>query len=135
MSRLILLKELEDAAAEHRQNCQKAPFVSSGSASLGLFQKSAPSYVAGCSAQLNAFGIRGDAVILIQLILTERDQRNDSRHLCLECRHLRRFDGLYRCQDGHHVDSAFGIGIPADMVSTLHRCRRFSSYKSGGGSQ
>lgn len=56
--------------------------------------------------------------------LVKRDRDGDDRRLCLECSHLRRSAGLWRC--GQHQRAGWaGADVPADVVKLLQRCDGF----------
>lgn len=56
--------------------------------------------------------------------LVRRDREADDRRLCLECSHLRRSAGLWRC--GQSEQACLPVAdLPGDVVNLLQRCSAF----------
>ena len=56
--------------------------------------------------------------------LVRRDREADDRRLCLECSHLRRSAGLWRCGQWERAGLAVAE-VPGDVVNLLQRCSTF----------
>ncbi|RZI78828.1 MAG: hypothetical protein EOP38_26910 [Rubrivivax sp.] len=57
--------------------------------------------------------------------LVRRDREADDRRLCLECSHLRRGAGLWRCGQWQRAGLAVA-DVPGDVVNMLQRCSAFN---------
>lgn len=57
--------------------------------------------------------------------LVQRDREADERRLCLECSHLRRSAGLWRCGQWERVGLAVA-DVPGEVVNMLQRCSAFN---------
>lgn len=57
--------------------------------------------------------------------LVLRDREADDRRLCLECSHLRRSAGLWRCGQWERAELAVA-DVPGDVVNLLQRCSAFN---------
>lgn len=57
--------------------------------------------------------------------LVRRDREADDRRLCLECSHLRRGAGLWRCGQWQRAGLAVA-DVPGDVVNLLQRCSTFN---------
>lgn len=60
--------------------------------------------------------------------LVRRDRVADDRRLCLECSHLRRSTGLWRCAQWGWAGLAVA-DVPGDVVKLLQRCSAFNEAK------
>ena len=60
--------------------------------------------------------------------LLRRDREADDRRLCLECSHLRRSAGLWRCGQLERVGRAVAH-VPGDVINLLQRCRTFNEAR------
>ncbi len=58
--------------------------------------------------------------------LVARDREGDNMRLCLECPHLRRSAGLWRCGQWQRAGLAVA-DVPGDVVKLLQRCEGFKS--------
>jgi hypothetical protein len=58
--------------------------------------------------------------------LVRRDREADDRRLCLECSHLRRSAGLWRCGQWQRPGLAVA-DVPGEVVKLLKRCEGFTS--------
>jgi len=58
--------------------------------------------------------------------LVRRDREADDRRLCLECSHLRRSAGLWRCGQWQRAGLAVA-DVPGEVVKLLKRCEGFTS--------
>jgi len=56
--------------------------------------------------------------------LTARDRQADNRRLCLECSHMRRAGGLWRCRQWQRAGLAMA-DVPGQVVKLLQRCEGF----------
>lgn len=57
--------------------------------------------------------------------LVRRDREADDRRLCLECSHLRRSAGLWRCGQSQRAGLAVAE-VSGDVVNLLQRCSAFN---------
>lgn len=57
--------------------------------------------------------------------LVRRDREADDRSVCLECSHLRRNAGLWRCGEWQRAGMA-AADVPGDVVNLLQRCSAFN---------
>lgn len=57
--------------------------------------------------------------------LVRRDRGADDRSVCLECSHLRRSAGLWRCGQWQRAGLAVA-DVPGDLVNLLQRCSAFN---------
>lgn len=57
--------------------------------------------------------------------LVLRDREADARRLCLECSHLRRSAGLWRCGQWERAELA-AADVPGDVANLLQRCSAFN---------
>jgi hypothetical protein len=79
------------------------------------------------TARLNLLTERGlDATEAEMLAdsLVARDRESDSRGLCLECLHLRRVTGMWKCNQWQRAGLPVA-DVPADLVKLLQRCDGF----------
>jgi hypothetical protein len=56
--------------------------------------------------------------------LVVRDRQTDDRRLCLECSHMRRTGGLWRCGQWQRAGLA-AAEVPGEVVKLLQRCEGF----------
>jgi len=57
--------------------------------------------------------------------LVKRDREADDRRMCLECSHLRRSAGLWRCGQSQRAGLAVAE-VSGDVVNLLQRCSAFN---------
>lgn len=133
MNWLALLREIENDREGTLQNLQKPPSVGFVGTPSGHFQKNE----AAVPIQQNALTIRiqrlCDKDVDADLVMQElalRDNRNDDRHMCLECKHLNGIGNQRYCRQGRNPEATFGNEVPKEMLATLHRCRLFVHFES-----
>lgn len=79
------------------------------------------------TARVHLFTERGAATTEAEGLadgLVRRDREADDRRLCLECSHLRRSAGLWRCGQWERAGLA-AADVPGDVVNMLQRCSAF----------
>jgi hypothetical protein len=133
MNWLAKLKNAEGAPTGYLQNLQKGAFVGFVDTLPGPFQKS-PVRNQVCMARIVLCTDHGLDITEAEAIverLTSRDQEQDERRLCLECRHLSGGPQARRCSQWQQIGQSGGPAIPSELVTLLQRCPGFTQRLTG----